>query len=273
MNLKGSIRSLCPLRLAGVWALAVLAACHPSGSEQSPRTQDTTTSNRAPSSVSSSATLPKGPTNSATKTFSLDATEDPSTTLHKAGFDAVARGDFAGAVEEFKKLIQTNPQDEEAQFNLGYAYSQLGRREEAIHHYEECLKWVPGYAEAHNNLGNLLVGKKEFEAGLMHFKKALESQPENSGAQNNNGKVFALQSKLLEAIPYFQAAVQLNPRNYEARYNLGTAYLSTGQYEEAQKELGSVLEENPGMEPARKALQRVQAILAQRAGQAKPIRP
>ena len=273
MNLKGSTRSLCFLRLAGVWAVAVLSGCHPSESEQSPKTQDTATSNRAPSSASAGATLSKAPTNSATKTFSLDATEDPSATLHKAGFDAAARGDFAGAVEEFKKLIQTNPQDEEAQFNLGYAYSRLGRREEAIHHYEECLKWVPGYAEAHNNLGNLLVGKKEFEAGLMHFRKALESQPENSGAQNNIGKVFALQSKLLEAIPYFQAAVQLNPRNYEARYNLGNAYLSTGQYEEARKELDAVLEENPGMEPARKGLQRVQSILAQRAGQAKPTRP
>ena len=252
--------------------MAWLSGCERQGPE---RVAGTTTNAAQPSAAAIPAKVAAaGKTNAVAPTLSLEGGEDPVAVMQKAGSAAIAKGDFAAAVDEYKKLIALNPQDEEAHFSLGFTYARLNRTEEAIHHYEECLKLVPGYAEAHNNLGNLLVAKKDFDAGLAHFKKALESQPENSGAQNNIGKVYALQSKVLEAIPFFQAAVQLNPLNYEARYNLGTAYLTTGQYEEAQKELASLVEQNPRMEMARKSLQRVRTILMQRAAdQGKPAKP
>ena len=61
---------------------------------------------------------------------------------------------YAGEIEDAKEEVRKNPDDAVAHFNLGYAYGESGRYQEAIESYKQAIRIGPDHAEAHNNLGN-----------------------------------------------------------------------------------------------------------------------
>jgi len=69
----------------------------------------------------------------------------------------------AGELEDAKEEVRNNPDDADAHLNLGVAYGELGRHEEAIKSYKQAIKIDPDDALAHNNLGLAYynTGKKQ----------------------------------------------------------------------------------------------------------------
>ena len=57
-------------------------------------------------------------------------------------------------LEDAKEEVRKNPDDAEVHYNLGYAYGESGRYQEAIESYKQAIRIDPDHAEAHNNLGN-----------------------------------------------------------------------------------------------------------------------
>jgi len=57
-------------------------------------------------------------------------------------------------LEDAKEEVRKNPDHVEAHNNLGVAYGELGRYQEAIESYKQAIRIDPDHAEAHNNLGN-----------------------------------------------------------------------------------------------------------------------
>ena len=66
-----------------------------------------------------------------------------------------------------QKSVQLNPQDAEAQFNLGIAMQELGRLDEAEESYKKAITLKPDFKEAINNRWLLLFNQKKFEDALL----------------------------------------------------------------------------------------------------------
>jgi Flp pilus assembly protein TadD len=62
------------------------------------------------------------------------------------------QNDFAAAVEEFRAAVRLNPQDANAEANLGAALAELGNWKEARAHLEKALAIDPTLANARDNL-------------------------------------------------------------------------------------------------------------------------
>ena len=60
-----------------------------------------------------------------------------------------SQGNFSGAAEQFRDAVRLNPQDADAEANLGSALAQLGELQEAKSHFERALQLKPGHALAH----------------------------------------------------------------------------------------------------------------------------
>ena len=65
------------------------------------------------------------------------------------------------AVEEFKKLPQNHLQTGWVQTNIGRAYMEIVRYQEAAHHYEQAFKYEPHRTE----------GIEHYSSCLWHLKK------------------------------------------------------------------------------------------------------
>ena len=57
---------------------------------------------------------------------------------------------YAGEIEFYKEKVRENPDDAEAHYNLGNAYYDLGRHQEAIESYKQAIRIDPDYREARN---------------------------------------------------------------------------------------------------------------------------
>lgn len=71
---------------------------------------------------------------------------------YKKGVRLEGEGDFAGAMREYRKAIELNPNLAEAHFSLGVTLENQGRRDKAIEEYRAAVRIRPNLVSAHNNL-------------------------------------------------------------------------------------------------------------------------
>jgi protein O-mannosyl-transferase len=149
------------------------------------------------------------------------------------------------AIAHFQKAIELNPDFVNAHNNLGIALNLKGRSDEAIEQYTKALALDPKHAQAHYNLGNVLFRKGQTDEAIAHFQKALAINPDYPDADNNLGLALAAKGQKDQAIEQYTKALKLDPNYTEAQFNLGDILARNGRIDEALPHLQKGLELNP----------------------------
>jgi hypothetical protein len=107
--------------------------------------------------------LAKGRTRRAESVYRAGTRSVPGNELfwYNAGALSVVRGDFDGAVTALERAIAIDPSRAEAHNNLGIAYANLGRTNEAAAAFETALGVDPAHPSAERNLVRLRENLKE----------------------------------------------------------------------------------------------------------------
>ena len=63
---------------------------------------------------------------------------------------------YAGEIEDAKEEVRKNPDDAAANYNLGYAYGNLGKYEEAIESYKRTIRVSPSFQIIHVRINKRL---------------------------------------------------------------------------------------------------------------------
>jgi tetratricopeptide (TPR) repeat protein len=92
--------------------------------------------------------------------------------------------------------VKKSPDSHIVHLNLGLAYKEAGKLDEAALEYKKALEIKPDYGAAHNNLGIIhdLQGRLDEAAG--EYRKALELNPSLVIAHNNLGVIYFKQGRL-----------------------------------------------------------------------------
>lgn len=175
-----------------------------------------------------------------------------------AGVQLLEQGNIGPSIACFHRTLELKPEDEEACFNLGVAFTRIGLIKEAEQAYRRALTNFPEYVEAYNNLGNLLTRQRRYSEATELFQAALQHNPDNASTYNNLGRVLAEQGNTLEALKRFTEAAQLDTNYVDARFNIGAAHLTVGQTNEAVAAFRDALRLHPSFQPALQALARLQ---------------
>jgi tetratricopeptide (TPR) repeat protein len=78
---------------------------------------------------------------------------------YNQGLKRQKEGQYAKAIEAYKRAVQLKPDFAEAYNNLGYSYRMGGDFDRAIAAYNEALRLNPNLATAHEYLGKAYLGK------------------------------------------------------------------------------------------------------------------
>src|ERR1051326_7402289 len=100
------------------------------------------------------------------------------------GNSLLEQGKTKEAILVYQEALKLTPEDEEAHFDLAFAYSRSRQIDAAIKEYTEALRLWPDYPEAHNNLGNILAGRRNYDEAVTHYRAALKTSPEYASALN-----------------------------------------------------------------------------------------
>ena len=148
---------------------------------------------------------------------------------------------FDEAIEQYRIALEINPNDPKSHTNLGNIYKELGFIERGRKEYEIALEIKPDYGKAHNNLGLLFKEAGDIENAIKKYRIAIEYAPHDPVAHNNLANILTNQGRLEEAVEAYLEAIRIKPEYSVAHFNLGVAYEDMTRFDQAISEYQVVL--------------------------------
>jgi Tfp pilus assembly protein PilF len=200
-------------------------------------------------------------------------------------------GRDAEAVENFRRVIERDPKNALAHFDLAVSLFKLQRLNEAAPEVHAALAISPWYARAqelegniclqrgdytgarraferllavepddytaHYNLGILSAKDRDWEQAAIQLRAASHIDPNAADAYSALGGVGLQRGDLSGAADALRKAIRLRPKFASAHYNLGLVLVKQQKRAEAANEFREALEADPQFTPARTALDRL----------------
>lgn len=141
--------------------------------------------------------------------------------------------------------VAKSPGDARAHLNLGNAWEDLNRAEEAETEFREALGLDPKYPQAHYNLGNVLHTQQRYEEAIEHYRQAVRYKPEHVKALNNWGVALRQLKQPQQEMARYAEALKIRPDFIDARMNYAEALHGAGRLEEAATHLRTLLTLEP----------------------------
>jgi tetratricopeptide (TPR) repeat protein len=160
-------------------------------------------------------------------------------------------GDFAKAIDLFRKVVGLKPDFVEAHFDLGWTLRKVGKDKEAIAAFREAIRRKPDFAEAYVNLGSALHDNgPDAVAEIALYLEAIRWKPDSEIAYANLGAALIETGEFSKAIVACRTAIELQPDWLDAYYNLGIALKADGQIQEAIETYRNAIKIDPNFAPA-----------------------
>lgn len=173
------------------------------------------------------------------------------------GILATREGDTTKAITYFQKALSLDQDHFIALENLGNAYRQQKRWEEAHATLNRALTLKPEDAEANYNLAMVLAQNNDTGGAYEHLQKALQARPVYPEALNNLGILYLRTQRRDEAVARFEQAIRVAPTFDQAYLNLARVYAIEGNAEKARAVLQALLAQHPNHAAAQQALEQL----------------
>ncbi len=151
----------------------------------------------------------------------------------EAAVTRLESGETVPAIVMLELLRQTHPDDFRLLYNLGLAYSNLGRPEEARAILNEAVRLKPGHVNSRVALGVTYAKEGRNEEAVKMLEEAVAAEPSNPWAQRNLGGCLLALKEVDRAISCLLRATELNPKDQQAFFGLGEAYRVAGKLGDA----------------------------------------
>ena len=122
------------------------------------------------------------------------------------------KGRFGEAVELYRQSIQIFPTAEAYTF-LGWAYSFMGKYDEAIEECQRAIRVDPDFGNPYNDIGAYLIEKGRYEEAIPWLEKATAAKRYDSYCfpHYNLGRVWETKGNWVKALACYEKALKLNP--------------------------------------------------------------
>ena len=145
------------------------------------------------------------------------------------------KGNKKKAINDLQKIVNSNPEDNIARYNLAIMLSENGKQELSINHYKKIIENSPNNWKSKFNLYLIFIDKKEFKKALNLIDEVLKIQENFQPALRDKALVLVNLKQPDRALSYIIKSLKHNPNDYIALNTLGIIYLELKKYNEAEK--------------------------------------
>ncbi len=154
-----------------------------------------------------------------------------------AGEAALGQGDAATAEREFLAASALDPADGRTQIGLARIAEKAGQPNTAAAHYRRALELNPRSQPAASGLGEALVLLGDKSGARLAFGQATEIDPKNAAARDRFGVYLASENELGPATDQAIEAVKLDGSVAAYHAHLGRDYMRSKMLKESEREL------------------------------------
>jgi len=163
------------------------------------------------------------------------ATAAPVTSIDESrqGLAAYNRGDVTGSVEQFTAAVEADPQNADAQNNLGQVLVRTGRTREAVPHFDRAIALSEGTWAYHFNRARAYAELKEWSRAIAGYRDAARLFPDDYITAFNLAKALQASGDLPAALAEFERAIALAPAQADFHLSHAFALETAGQPRQA----------------------------------------
>jgi tetratricopeptide (TPR) repeat protein len=151
--------------------------------------------------------------------------------LLQQGWQQHQAGNLDKAEQNYRQVIDSNPQNADAWVFLGILQFDQRQFEISTASYRKALKIRNSYPIAWNNLGNSLRMLGSVDEAEECFITALSQQPNYLSAFKNRGTLWIWAGEIEQGLKWYQEGLKHHPGEVELHRNLGVIHLLLGNYE------------------------------------------
>jgi tetratricopeptide (TPR) repeat protein len=193
---------------------------------------------------------PKKPTTRHTKV----AEEEGSPPELKRAEELIQQKNFAGAEPLLQEVVESDPANYVAWFDLGFVQNLLGKSEDSIASYRKSVSAKPDVFESNLNLG-LQLAKAGQPDGEQFLRAATQLKPTSHAAEGQERAWLSLghlleRTKPEEALTAYQKAAALQPKDPEPHLAAGLILEGSNKFSDAEHEYKLALEADPSASDA-----------------------
>jgi arylsulfatase A-like enzyme/tetratricopeptide (TPR) repeat protein len=148
---------------------------------------------------------------------------------------------FEKIVAMYRKVVADDPNVIDAWFNLGNAYSRVGRYEEAIPFFRKALELKPDYDLPVINMANAYRHLGKDDAALAGYEHYLTIDPKNAHVRYQVGEIYLDRGDVPRAERNFRQSLEIDPRQASALNALGVITFQRGDLKTAEREVRQAL--------------------------------
>jgi choline-sulfatase len=145
----------------------------------------------------------------------------------------MAKKDYPAAIAAYNRLLELDSLNSGAYFNLGVIAQAVGDPEAAIKCYEKAIELVPASPEGLANLGGVLLEEGQTDSAMVLLEQAIDADPRCTTALINLGLAYSSKGLDDAALEYFKRLLKLDPTNLKALSNAAAIYVGKGAVDSA----------------------------------------
>jgi tetratricopeptide (TPR) repeat protein len=171
------------------------------------------------------------------------------------------KGDLDFAISLLRQAERLQPDNRAVVNMLAFTLEAAGHRQAAVDEYRKLLQYDPNNALALNNLAYILADMQDdLGLALAYVHRARELFPEEPTFKDTAGWVYVKLNRVEASIPLFREVVHADPNRATYRYHLALALEMNGDHEEASRESEAALKSNPSKDDEQKIKELLQRI-------------
>ena len=140
--------------------------------------------------------------------------------LLRAGWDCESRGDFAGAEQRYRQVLDADPNHAPALNSLGSLALLLNHPQPAAALLERALARDPQNVDYQVNFGSALRMLRRFDEALLWARRAVALRPDFSATHTLLAALLMDLHQMDDALAACQRALQIDPKSLQALHAL-----------------------------------------------------
>lgn len=156
------------------------------------------------------------------------------------GWVLAETGDTAGAMMDFRRAIELNPNQDNAYINLAYLYSRQGRNEEAFKYCDMAIAIDSGNLYWRVAKGNLYQQSKNYELAINQYEGVVRRDSLMLQPHFYLSLCYYELEQYNKSIEKLNMVISGNPNNAVALYYRALAYYALNDYNNSLKDLDLV---------------------------------
>ena len=152
---------------------------------------------------------------------------------------------YVKSIDQFKKILDIEPKNFEAQFSIASILKEQSKFDEAISEYEKAISLDNKDPRSYIHIAEIFEQKENPEKAVDYYKKYLDAAPKSSNINLVNQKINDLEALFRPQLPPEQAKPISVPSKTKKKQDQGIKAFNQGDYDQSIKLMEEILKVDP----------------------------